>query len=94
MSSTGVGKQRQGSGAGAVWRRATPGAKGGDAFEDAGGGPGAGSVLRTQNLAKGPWRYKQSLRSGDSSLLQSLIPGKCILASCSGQNKNQQRNVS
>lgn len=71
MNSSGVGKRRQGPGAGAGRRRAALGAGGGDALEDARGGPRAGSALRTQDLAEGPWRYKQSFRSGDASLLQS-----------------------
>lgn len=51
MSSTGFGKQRQGPGAGAVRRRQHQRRR---CCEEAGGGPWSLSVLRMQNLAKGP----------------------------------------
>lgn len=50
MSSTGFGKQRKGPGAGAVRRRQHQRR----CCEEAGGGPWSLSVLRMQNLAKGP----------------------------------------
>lgn len=54
MSSTGFGKQRQGPGAGCCPEEDNSGGQRRRCCEEAGGGPWSLSVLRIQNLAKGP----------------------------------------